>query len=168
MEALKHPEYIHLLLNPIPGYVLPTALVLLGIALIRSNRAAQVTALWVLVFVGISAWPIWYFGHQGYDHLMESLTEEARQWANVHVHRADRFVYFLYLTGLVALAAIFLPRKFPQTTNALVITALGSGLAAFVLVGWISRAGGEIRHSELRMGPPPAAPQHQHEHHDGH
>ena len=91
---------------------------------------------------------------------MASLTEEAKQWANVHVHRADRFVYSLYLTGLLGLAAIFLPRKFPKAAKPLAITALVVGLAAFGFTSWISRAGGEIRHSEFRTGPPPSAPAH--------
>ena len=161
-EALKHPEYIHVLLNPIPGYVLPTGLVLLLIALVRKRREAQVIALWVLVFVGIAAWPTWYYGHQGYDHLMQSLTDDAKQWANVHVHRADRLVYSLYLTGALALMAIFLPRRFPKMTSGLAVAALVAGVAAFGCVSLIARAGGEIRHSEFRMGPPPAAPEHQH------
>lgn len=168
IEALKHPEYIHVLLNPIAGYVLPAGLVLLLIGLLRKKREVQTAALWMLVFVGIAAWPTWYFGHQAYDHLMESLTEEAKQWANVHIHRADRFVYSLYFTGVLALAALFLPRKFPKTATPLVIAALIAGLAAFGFASWIARAGGAIRHSEFRTGQPPAAPAHQHEHKDGH
>lgn len=161
-EALKHPEYIHVLLNPIPGYVLATGLVVLLIALLRKKREVQIAALWILVLVGIIAWPTWYYGHQGYDHLKESLNEEAKLWVNVHVYRADRLVYSLYLTGVVALAAIFLPRKFPRATQALTVAALVIGVAAFGAVNWIARAGGEIRHSEFRTGPPPPAPAHEH------
>lgn len=162
IEALKHPEYVHVLLNPIPGYVLPVGLVLLLISLVHKKLELQRAALWILVFVGIAAWPIWYFGHQAYGHLGEALTEEAKQWANVHVQRADRFVYSLYLTGLLGLAAIFLPRRFPKTAKPLAMTALIVGVAAFGFTSWISRAGGEIRHSEFRTGQPPAAPAHEH------
>lgn len=167
-EALKHPEYVHLLLNPIPAYVLATGLLLLAIALMRKSRELQIAALWVLVFVGITAFPTWYYGHRAFDHLRESLTETSKQWAYVHIHRADRFVYFLYLTGALALMAIFLPRKFPKAAGPLSIAALVVGIGAFGLVNWISRAGGEIRHSELRMGPPPPAPVHEHNHKNGH
>ncbi len=162
LEALKHPEYIHVLLNPIAGYVLLAGLALLLMALLRKKLEMQTAALWVLVFVGVTAWPTWYFGHQAYAHLMMSLTEEAKQWANVHVQRADRFVYSLYLTGALALAALVLPRKFPKTATPLAISALIAGLIASGLVGWIARPGGKIRHSEFRTGPPPAAPAHKH------
>lgn len=168
IEALKHPEYVHVLLNPIPGYILPVGLVLLSISLLRRKPELQRVSLWILVFVGIAAWPIWYFGHQAYGHLAEALTEEAKQWANVHVQRADRFVYSLYLTGLLGLAAIFLPRRFPRTAKPLAVTALMAGVAAFAFTIWISRAGGEIRHSEFRTGPPPAAPAHEHKSRSAH
>lgn len=161
-EALKHPEYIHVLLNPIPLYILPAGLALFLIACLRKRSDVQVAALWVLVFVGMTAWPTWYFGHQAYGHLMDSLTEEAKQWANVHAQRANRFVYALYLTGGLAVAAIFLPRKFPKTASPLAVAVLVVGLAAFVSAGWIAQAGGVIRHSEFRTGPPPAAPAHEH------
>lgn len=168
IEALKHPEYVHVLLNPIPIYVLPTGLALLLSALLKKQRTLQVAALWVLVFVGAAAWPIWYFGHAGYEHLMGSLTDEAKQWANVHIHRADRFIYALYLTGIIGIISIYYPRKSPSSATKLAVITLLIGTGALGLSGWIARAGGEIRHSEFRIGPPPAAPVHKHAEDGGH
>ena len=167
-EALKHPEYIHVLLNPIPIYVLPTGLVILLIALLRKKRDLQVAALWILAFVGITAWPTWYFGHQAYGHLMESLTDEAKKWADVHVNRADRLVYALYLTGFLAIMAIFLSSKHAKLATRLSVAALLAGVVALGVSGWIARAGGQIRHSEFRIGPPPDAPVHRHQEGTGH
>lgn len=164
LEAMKHPEYIHVLLNPILVYVLPTGIALLAIALFRKNRDIQTAALWLLVFVGVMAWPTWFYGHQAFDHLAKSLSDEGKQWANVHAYRANRFVYSLYATGIVALAAIFLPRKFAKITKPLTWLALIFSIVAFATVSFVARPGGEIRHSEFRMGPPPHAPEHKHEH----
>lgn len=168
LAALKHPEYVHILLNPILTYAMPISLAILSFGLLRKRRELQICGLWVIVFVGITAWPTWYFGHQAFDHLLESLTDEAKQWATSHVQRADRFIYVLYVAGSLALVAIYYPRKSPNSAVWLGLIALVAGIVGLASSGWVARAGGEIRHSELRMGPAPTAPEHQHGGNEGH
>jgi hypothetical protein len=164
MMILDHPEYVHVLLNPIPAYVLGTGLAVLALALARKSREMELAALLILMFVGIMALPTWYYGHLAFDHLEPSLTAEAKRWTNVHAQRADRLVYSLYMTGIVALGAIAATRWSPASSRVLAVAALLCGTAALAAVLFISRPGGEIRHSELRSGSPPDAPTHHHEH----
>jgi hypothetical protein len=49
-EHLSNPEYLHVLLNPLPIYGLAVGVLGLVVALISRSRAARVTAL-VIVFV---------------------------------------------------------------------------------------------------------------------
>lgn len=158
---LDHPEYVHVLLNPTPTYVLGTALAILALALFRKSREMELAALLVLVFVGIVALPTWHYGHLAFDHLESSLTPEAKRWVDIHAHRADRFVYLLYLTGVIALGAILARRWLRSSERMLAVATLCVGLGAFSAAVYISRAGGEIRHSEFRGGPPPPTPSHQ-------
>ena len=65
---------------------------------------------------------------------MESLPEELKQWTRVEIERADRFIYAVYFTGALALAMIFLLRKFPKTAGPLLIAVSITGFAAFALL----------------------------------
>jgi hypothetical protein len=50
-EALKKPEYVHVLLNPLPVYATAIGALALLIAAIMRSKQAQIVAL-VLVLVG--------------------------------------------------------------------------------------------------------------------
>jgi hypothetical protein len=168
--ALKKPDYIHVLINPLPVYALLIAIVLLAISLFRRNREGRTIALALIIFVGLISWPTWYSGHQAFDHVEQSSYEAdafddtGSQWAGVHAQRADQFVYFLYGTGVMAALTIFLPRKFPRSEKPLLWLTFLSALAALWAASLIARAGGEIRHQEFRTTSPPSAPEHHHEH----
>jgi hypothetical protein len=163
IEALGRPEYVHVLLNAFPGYILPVGLMILFISLIRENRAVQVTGLWLVLLVGLSGWPTWYYGHEAFHHLSASLDEQARAWANAHEERAERSVYALYALGALALAALVVPRKAHKSAKPLAWAVLVIGLGCTGLVFWTAEAGGQIRHPEFRTGPPPAV-EDKHEH----
>lgn len=66
-EDLKQPEYIHVLLNPLPVYGLAMGTLALFVSLLFKSRTAQLTSL-LLVFVAAgSAWPVYFYGEHGYD-----------------------------------------------------------------------------------------------------
>lgn len=161
---VQHPEYFHVLLNPIPIYVMALGVAVLVASLMRKSREIQLVGLWIVAFAGVSAWPTWYFGHQAYHHLYESLTEEGQRWADTHMQRADISVYVLYVTAVLALAAIFLPRKFPRTAKMLPVLTTAVALVTVGLDLWVGKAGGQIRHSEFRFDSPPERMQKEHEH----
>ena len=163
-ELLGHPDYLHVILNPIPGYCLIMAVGGLALGMLRKNRGAELIALWGIVFSCAMAWPASYFGHKGYERLHDSLTEEGVQWANVHAHRASKLVYVFYGTALLSLASILLPKKYPKAMKPLAVLTLVAAMGSLGAAGFIAKAGGQIRHSEFRTGPAPAAPDHSAEH----
>ena len=58
----RDPEYMHVLLNPLPVYGLAFGTLALALALLLRNYRVSVAAL-VLVFVGaISAWTVYQYG----------------------------------------------------------------------------------------------------------
>lgn len=62
---LSKPEYVHVLLNPLPVYGLTMGVLGLIIALLSKTRAARVTALALVVVSATSAWPVYYYGKAG-------------------------------------------------------------------------------------------------------
>ncbi len=64
-QHLSEPEYLHVLLNPLPVYGLFLGALALGIAIISRSRAAHVTALAIIFVSAGSAWPVKILGEQG-------------------------------------------------------------------------------------------------------
>jgi len=155
VQALKQPEYVHVLLNPIPVYGTLCAILALIAGLILRSRPAQITGLILVIFSSLSAWPVKEYGERAYDRVYAMSNSDAQRWLEEHMHRADRGVYVYYATALVAAAALVLPRFRPRTQLSLAVATLVFALSALATGAWISRAGGKIRHSEFREGPPP-------------
>lgn len=155
LRDLRQPEYLHVLLNPIPVYGLAIALFGLIAATYLRSRGGQLTAL-VLVFAcGISAWAVVRQGDLAYNPVLSMADEAGQAWLKAHVHRADNLIFLYYALAALAAAAIFVPKKWPGTARPLVFATM---LLAFVSLGagtYIAYAGGKIRHREFRNTPPP-------------
>src|SRR6266699_3908070 len=57
LQHLNSPEYMHVLLNPVPVYGLAIGVVGLLLAVIARNRTGIVIALGLVFLSGLSAWP---------------------------------------------------------------------------------------------------------------
>ena len=152
-QQLRQPEYVHVLLNPIPVYGTLCGILALIVALILRSRPAQVVAYVIVVLATLSVWPVSEYGEHAYDRVYSMSNSDAQKWLDVHVHRADRGVYVFYATALVAAVALILPSFRPRTQTALAVATLVLAIAALAVGGWISHAGGKVRHTEFREGP---------------
>lgn len=157
------PEYLHVLLNPLPVYGLSMGVLTLVAGLIVRSRAAQNIGLVVIAVCAASAWPVLVFGQHAYNHLYPQLDTDSAAWLDEHMDRAERFIYAFYITALLGIAAIVTQKKFLKTSKTLTVLTLIASVASLGIGGWISRAGGEVSHSEFRRDdtPPPSSTQHQ-------
>lgn len=157
------PEYVHVLLNPLPVYGLSMGILVLAAALLARSQAARNIGLLLIVICAASAWPVLYYGQHGYNHLYPQLDPESQQWLDAHMDRAERFIYAFYLTAVLGIAALMVQKRFPKANKALALVTLAAALASLGIGGWISRAGGEVSHSEFRgEEAPPSVPVHEH------
>ncbi len=156
--GLLQPEYIHVLINPLPVYGLATAMLGLAGALVLRNRPAQVLALGLVVLSAGSAWPVYKLGEKAYHRVYVAVDGDGQDWLNSHKHRAEKLIYLFYALAAVALCAAWVPAKLPKTAFPLAFLTLMVGLVSLGAGGWISKAGGQIRHTEFRNKPasPPA------------
>ncbi len=151
---LKQPEYIHVIINvmPLVGMGLGAGLLLAGLWL--ESDGMREAGLALIVLAGVITFPTVKFGQHAYDRLYEQIPLEAQQWLDVHMSRAERLQWFFYLTGaLAAWALVSSRKKKPAAVRQAQATLAAAGLCA-ALAGWISHAGGQVRHSEFRLGPP--------------
>ena len=154
-EELTRPEYIHVLLNPLPVYGLATAALALGGALAFRSRPAVVAALAMITVTALSAWPVYVYGQRAYQTVNTTVDPDGQDWLNAHKHRAEKLVWTFYALAALAVAGIAAPLRWPKTLLPLAALTLLGTLSVLGAGGWISYAGGKVRHVEFRRGVAP-------------
>jgi hypothetical protein len=157
-QTLKQPEYVHVLLNPLPVYGTAMGALALIVGLLLRSRTAQGVALLVILVGTLSVWPVEHFGEGGYDRVHSMSNTAGQRWLIEHVRRADAVVWIFYVTAILAAIGIVALWKFPKIGTWLSVLSLVGALACLVAGGWISYAGGKVRHTEFRNAPPPLPP----------
>jgi hypothetical protein len=157
LRDLQQPEYVHVLINPLPVYGLALATIALIVALFLRSRSAQTLALVLILITAGSAWPVVEYGEKAFDRVLSMTDSDGEAWLKAHEDRADKFQYVFYALALVAAAAIVLPRKWPATAMPLAIITLILAFVSLGAGGYIAYAGGKIRHREFRTSKPPRA-----------
>jgi hypothetical protein len=156
LAHLKQPEYVHVLLNPLPIYGIALGAFALAFAMILKHRRAHMVAL-VLILIGAgSTIPVVHYGDQGYDVIeSEMSSDQADAWLDAHGQRALRAMPAFYALIAISLAALLIPWKWPKSAMLLNSLTLALAIFDFALAGWIGYAGGQAMHSEFRSGTPP-------------
>ena len=155
LHELRQPEYVHVLLNPLPIYGLAVGFLSLVLAWAARSRAAQAVALVLLLLTALAAWPVAHFGRAAYDRVYAMSGTPAQQWLNWHAHLAGWIVWVYYATAALAAGALLCLWRVPRWHRPALALTLAATLAAIGLGGLLAFAGGKIRHSEFREGPPP-------------
>jgi len=155
LRDIRQPEYLHVLLNPLPVYGLAVALLGLLIAIFLRSRRGQIVTLVLILVTSGSAWPVFELGEQSSDRVLSMSDEQGGAWLKEHERRADQLVVFFYVLAALSLAALVIPWKFPRSRLPLALTTLILGFAILGMGAYIAQAGGKIRHREFRNVPPP-------------
>jgi hypothetical protein len=164
-EHLSDPEYLHVLINPLPVYGLSIAVLALVLALALRTHRVTIAAL-VLVFVsGLSAWPTYYYGEKGYDRIKAMSDPAGEQWLDEHMARGEKLIWAFYVLAGVSALGVVGVAKWPRMSFATAAVTLALAAATLGIGGYIAYAGGHVRHKEFRFEPPPEKQADEH-HHD--
>jgi hypothetical protein len=155
LRDLRQPEYIHVLLNPLPVYGLLAGWVGLVISLVLRSRRAQIGTLTLVLLGSISAWPVYEFGQQGYDRVLSMADEDGRAWLDEHKDRAEDLIWVFYVLAALSAIAICAPIKWPKSSVPLVVAVILLGAVTLGTGTYIAYAGGRVRHREFRNEPAP-------------
>jgi hypothetical protein len=155
LRGLRQPEYVHVLLNPLPVYGLLVSWIALIAALISKSRRARTVTLILVFITSISAWPVYEFGEEGYDRVLAMTDDDGHAWLDEHQDRGQRLIYLFYLVAALSAAAIIVPLRWPKWSAPLAIAVLLLGAVALSSGCYIAYAGGKIRHREFRNEPAP-------------
>jgi len=155
LRDLRQPEYVHVLLNPLPVYGLAVGLIGLLVAICLRSRAATVVALVVVFISPAAAWPVYEYGEQAYDRVLAMADNDGQAWLASHKERAEYLIWLFYALAILSAIALIAPAKWPGLSIWLGVAVLVLGAIALGSGGYIAYAGGRIRHREFRNGPPP-------------
>src|SRR5947199_5739434 len=161
----RDPEYMHVLLNPLPVYGLAFGTLALVLALFLRNHRVTVAAL-VLVFVGaMSAWPVYQYGESAYDRVKSMSDPADEQWLDEHMARGEKMIWLFYVLAGVAATGVGAALKWPRTSFAITVGTLVLSGVTLGTGGYIAYAGGHVRHREFRFeaAPAPRMAEHHHE-----
>jgi plastocyanin len=157
LRGLRQPEYVHVLLNPLPVYGLAVGLIALLVAICLRSRATTVVALIVVFISAAAAWPVYEYGEQGYDRVLAMADNDGQAWLASHKERAEDLIWLFYALAILSTIALIAPAKWPGLSIWLGVAVLVLGAIALGSGGYIAYAGGRIRHREFRNEPPPKA-----------
>jgi hypothetical protein len=155
LEHLGNPEYLHVLLNPLPVYGLAVGLLGLIIALISRQRAARVTALAIIFVSAFAAIPASYYGENAYDRVLSMADSDGGKWLTEHQRRGEKLIYAFDLLAVLAAAALIAERFAPRAALVICLTTAVLATATLAAGCYIAAAGGRIRHREFRYVPAP-------------
>jgi len=155
LRGLRQPEYVHVLLNPLPVYGLLVSWIALIAALISKSRRARIVTLILVFITSISAWPVYEFGEEGYDRVLTMTDDDGHAWLDEHQDRGQRLIYLFYLVAALSETAIIVPLRWPKSSAPLAIAVVLLGAIALGSGCYIAYAGGKIRHREFRNEPAP-------------
>jgi len=163
-QHLSDPEYIHILINPLPVYGLAVGMLALVLALILRNQRVTIAAL-ILVFVcALSAWPTYHYGESAYDRVKAVSDPAGEQWLDEHMARGEKMIWLFYVLAGVAAIGVGAVVKWPRTSFVIAVGTLVLGSATLGTGGYIAYAGGHVRHKEFRFEPPPVSRAEEHHH----
>jgi hypothetical protein len=155
IRYLSKPEYVHVLLNPLPVYGLAVGALGLIIALLLRTREARVTALMLVMVSAASAWPVYSYGEAGYDRVKTMVDEAGDKWLEEHMRRGEELIYVFYVVATLAAVGIVSEFVVPKAAVPIAIATLILATANLCAGGYIAQAGGRVRHKEFRFEAPP-------------
>jgi hypothetical protein len=155
LRGLRQPEYVHVLLNPLPVYGLLVSWIALIAALVSKSRQALMVTLLLVFMTSISAWPVYEFGEQGYDRVLAMTDDDGHAWLDEHQERAEKIIYIFYTLAALSITAILLPLRWPKSSVPLAVAVALLGAVVLGSGCYIAYAGGKVRHREFRNEPAP-------------
>jgi len=158
MSIFDQPEYVHILLHPLPVLGLAVAVICLVLGLVFKSKGAVGISLFLIALTAASAYPLFQSGEKA-EHLLEDgFDKESSAWVDEHESRAETAIYLFYVTAFVAVVALVIRPVVPGFARGATWAALALACLCILAGAWIGSAGGRINHPELRDAPAPIQP----------
>lgn len=149
--------HVHLLLNHVPVLGTAIGLLLLAAAVVRNSDELKKTGLVIFVVSALIVIPTYLTGESA-EETVEHLAGVSESIIERHQDAALLSMVALEVLGVVSLASLLLlplPQR-RQVANRLAAISLVLSILTGGLMVRTANLGGQIRHTEIRQGPPAA------------
>ena len=141
---------IHLALNHAPLFLSVIGGGILILGMIQKNETFKTLSLFLMVAAALFTIPVFLTG-EGTEELVEHLPGVTENLIEKHEDMAKIALIIISISGVTALAGIFLRKKASMAKIVFALCLLLS-LASFGTMAQTAHLGGLIRHSELQAG----------------
>ena len=142
--------HLHLALNHVPVLGTVFAAIALGVAWWRRNPEFVRLSLWGVVLLCAVSVAIKFTGDFAWDELRPWPQPYDGPRVERHEQAADRATTAVFVTGLVAGAALWVGRKRPAVPGGMTAAVMVLLFGTFGLMAWTANLGGQLRHPQLR------------------
>ena len=143
--------HLHLVINHFPIIIPIVGLLILLVGFLTKSDVVKRTAFGVFVLGAILTFPAMYTG-EGAEEIAENLPDVTGQLIHEHEEKAETFALVSYILGLVSLLGFWANYKQKSFANWIAIAVIVLGVAGLYLGKVTGTSGGEIRHTEIRVG----------------
>lgn len=151
------PLHLHLMLNHMPLLGALAAALLLVWGLVRRSPEVVRVGLIATVLVALLTIPVYLTGEPAEHRLRDLVPDIDRDIAHDHEERAETAFIAILVTGALAVIALWRGRATGDPGRGWAGLVCAALVICFGLFAWTALIGGQIRHTELRANPPPAA-----------
>lgn len=156
--------HLHIILVHIPVILVPTATVILAIALWRKQSAIANTALAIFVAATVFVVPAFLLGENA-EEIVEDLPGISEHLIEEHEEAADIAFWLTLFVGGTSLLTFAIRNKAPQLHQTSLKALILAGAVTSGTLAYTASEGGKIRHPEAYTTPTSSG---SHEHHEGH
>jgi hypothetical protein len=147
-KSSVNAAHIHLVVNHAPLFAAIFGTVLVAYAMERRQRAVQIVGYSTLIVAEIAA-AVAYATGGGAEHAVEGLPGVTEALVERHQYVATVALIVTALLGSLGIAGLYQAVR-GSSSGAVAYAAVTVGCAAFLILGYASNLGGQIRHTEIR------------------
>lgn len=137
--------YLHLLSNHFPILGSLFGILLLVIALLKSNLKTTLSAYIILLISGIGG-IVAYFTGEPAEESIEHVKDISHKLIHVHEEMAENSLIFIFLLTAAAIIGLWAERAKWESAKKIEMATLVIGIVAFILFAFTGYLGGHIRH----------------------
>lgn len=143
--------HLHLVFNHFPIIVPIVGMIILIVGFFIDSSVVKRTALGIFVLGALLTFPAMYTG-EGAEEIAEKLPDVTDALIHEHEEKAETLAIINYILGFVSLIGLWANWKQKSFANYIAIAVLCLGLAGLYFGKMTGTSGGEIRHTEIRVG----------------
>ncbi|HMR90400.1 MAG TPA: hypothetical protein PKD51_19700 [Saprospiraceae bacterium] len=143
--------HLHLVFNHFPIIVPIVGMIILIVGFFIDSAVVKRTALGIFVLGALLTFPAMYTG-EGAEEIAEKLPDVTDAIIHEHEEKAETLAIINYLLGFVSLIGFWANWKQKSFANYIATAVLCLGLVGLYFGKATGTSGGEIRHTEIRVG----------------